>query len=144
MLLEHGARVNEPITERDNDTPLLAAIPYARDPGLVRLLIENGASTTMSNGKGDTAASLANELFNPAIKKALLPSSEQTSWRPELEDFIISGALFANAYIGDSGKVLGNVLNRLPSLLNAFPSSQNVGSCKTNGCIRTYHGNRND
>ncbi|CAG7963147.1 unnamed protein product [Penicillium nalgiovense] len=91
LLLAHGANVNFPIEEWGNETAIMAAITQSRDPEVVRLLVENGASLTRANDRGDTARSLADQSANPAIHKALLPKDKQEGWQTELESLLAGG-----------------------------------------------------
>lgn len=119
LLLAHGANVNFPIEEWGNETAIMAAITQSRDPEVVRLLVENGASLTRANDRGDTARSLADQSANPAIHKALLPKDKQEGWQTELESLLVSTGLFARAYFTNSKDAIENAARRISSLINS-------------------------
>lgn len=84
LLLKHKADVNQALADWGNETPLMAAIAQARDPQLVRLLVENGASLTSKNDRGETAKDLARQSTNPSFTQALLPKDKQENFLPGL------------------------------------------------------------
>lgn len=59
LLLDHGAKVDATNPEVDNMTPLMVAITQARDPAVVGMFIDAGASLQAKNSRGETAKSLA-------------------------------------------------------------------------------------
>ncbi|KAE8377948.1 hypothetical protein BDV26DRAFT_304696 [Aspergillus bertholletiae] len=101
LLLAHGADVNEPVPLWNNTTPLMAAITEAKDPKLISLLVEKGASLTQANDKGETAKKLAGYSMNPAIQRAILPPDQQDGYKPELGNLLTSSGLFAIAYFSN-------------------------------------------
>ncbi|OQE84078.1 hypothetical protein PENNAL_c0029G06507 [Penicillium nalgiovense] len=130
LLLAHGANVNFPIEEWGNETAIMAAITQSRDPEVVRLLVENGASLTRANDRGDTARSLADQSANPAIHKALLPKDKQEGWQTELESLLVSTGLFARAYFTNSKDAIENAARRkctTPTTLYNFTDGHKAG-----------------
>ncbi|CEL03901.1 hypothetical protein ASPCAL05039 [Aspergillus calidoustus] len=82
----------------NNETPLMAAITQGRDPEVVRLLTEAGASLTKTNDRGETAVALADQTTNPAIKNALNPKAPQGGIGSALAQLLVSAVMFALAY----------------------------------------------
>ncbi|KAL3436875.1 hypothetical protein BDV09DRAFT_193452 [Aspergillus tetrazonus] len=62
----------------------MAAIAQARDSQLVRLLVENGASLTSKNDRGETAEDLARQSTNPNFTQAL----DGLNYFPQYKDII--------------------------------------------------------
>ncbi|RBQ65262.1 hypothetical protein FVER14953_00245 [Fusarium verticillioides] len=107
-LLDKGAQVDETSPEVDNDTPLMVAITHARDPVVVNMLINAGASLSMKNTKGHTAKELAEQSGNPAIQGAVSPPGQQMAGLPELINALVNFVLFILAYV-NSGVINGVV-----------------------------------
>ncbi|KLP09281.1 related to ankyrin repeat protein [Fusarium fujikuroi] len=107
-LLEKGAQVDETSPEVDNDTPLMVAITHARDPVVVNMLIDAGASLQVTNTKGETAKVLAEQSGNPAIQRAVSPPGQQMAGLPELINALVNFVLFILAYV-NSGVINGVV-----------------------------------
>ncbi|KAK2591378.1 hypothetical protein QQS21_010922 [Conoideocrella luteorostrata] len=114
LLLGRGVKVDETGPEVDNETPLMVAITQARDPVIVNMLIDAGASLQAKNDKGETAKSLGELSGNPDIQKAVAPPDQQQAGRPELINAIVSFVLFILAYVNSgiiNGVVKGVVSN---------------------------------
>ncbi|WKT39959.1 Ankyrin repeat [Fusarium oxysporum f. sp. vasinfectum] len=107
-LLEKGAQVDEISAEVDNDTPLMVAITHARDPVVVNMLIDAGASLQAKNSKNETAKELAEQSGNPAIQRAVSPPGQQMAGLPELINALVNFVLFILAYV-NSGVINGVV-----------------------------------
>ncbi|KAL7762544.1 hypothetical protein ACKLNR_009079 [Fusarium oxysporum f. sp. zingiberi] len=107
-LLEKGAQVDETSAEVDNDTPLMVAITHARDPVVVNMLIDAGASLQAKNSKNETAKELAEQSGNPAIQRAVSPPGQQMAGLPELINALVNFVLFILAYV-NSGVINGVV-----------------------------------
>lgn len=123
LLLEHNARVDETSGEWENETPLMVAITQARDPEVIRLLVDARASLTKKNDRGETAQFLAGQSSNPAIKNAILPKDQQNQGRVELTSLIISFVLFILAYV-NSGYVENIIKGAVSSLYGIVGSAQ--------------------
>ncbi|KAE8369261.1 hypothetical protein BDV27DRAFT_153141 [Aspergillus caelatus] len=95
LLIEHGAKVNESLTEWGNETALMAAITHARDPELVQLLVEKGASTAAKNDRGETANDLARQSTNPNMSRAVLPKDQQGNFLPGLSQVLANAGMLA-------------------------------------------------
>lgn len=115
LLLEYKANVDESSGEWENESPLMVAITQARDPEVIRLLVDAGASLTKKNDRDETAQVLAGQSSNPAIRKAILPKDQQNKGRFELTSLIISFVLFILAYV-NSGFVEDIIKDALSSL----------------------------
>ncbi|KAH7492960.1 hypothetical protein FOMA001_g1852 [Fusarium oxysporum f. sp. matthiolae] len=107
-LLEKGAQVDETSAEVDNDTPLMVAITHARDPVVVNMLIDAGASLQAKNSKNETAKELAEQSGNPAIQRAVSSPGQQMAGLPELINALVNFVLFILAYV-NSGVINGVV-----------------------------------
>lgn len=123
LLLEYYARVDESSSEWENETPLMVAITQARDPEVIRLLVDAKASLTKQNDRGETAQFLAGQSSNPAIKNAILPKDQQNQGRVELTSLIISFVLFILAYV-NSGFVEDIIKGAVSSLYGIVGSAQ--------------------
>ena len=115
VLLKYHASVDETDDGCDNETPLMAAITQARDPKVVSLLYNAGASLTKKNDKGETAQLLADQSGNPAIKNAIIPPDQRRAGLFEAVNAIVSLILFILAYV-NSGMVTGVVKGVVSSL----------------------------
>lgn len=122
LLLEYKAKVDESSGEWENETPLMVAIIQARDPEVIRLLVDAGASLTKKNDRDETAQVLAGQSSNPAIRKAILPKDQQNKGRFELTSLIISFVLFILAYV-NSGFVEDVIKDALSSLYGIVGSA---------------------
>lgn len=123
LLLDYNARVDETSGEWDNETPLMVAITQARDPEVIRLLVDASASLTKKNDKGETAQLLAGQSSNPAIKNAILPKDQQNQGRVELTSLIISFVLFVLAYV-NNGYIEDVIKGAVSSLYGIVSSAQ--------------------
>ncbi|KAL2813064.1 hypothetical protein BDW59DRAFT_167632 [Aspergillus cavernicola] len=119
LLLQHGADVNEPLPLFKNETPLMAAITQARDPQLIRLLVEKGASLTQANSNGETAKMLAGYSMNLVIQRALIPDDPQNAYKPEPGNLLTSAGLFAIAYFSDWKDVAKDSIDRISLFLGS-------------------------
>ena len=115
VLLKYHASVDETDDGCDNETPLMVAITQARDPKVVSLLYNAGASLTKKNDKGETAQLLADQSGNPAIKNAIIPPDQRRAGLFEAVNAIVSLILFILAYV-NSGMVTGVVKGVVSSL----------------------------
>lgn len=99
LLLSHDPRpdVDASSPEWNNETPLMVAITQGRDPEVIRLLVEAGASLTKTNDRGETAVALADQSTNPAIRDALSLGG-QRGWAAALAQLLVSAILFALVY----------------------------------------------
>lgn len=122
LLLEYNARVDESSGEWENETPLMVAITQARDPEVIRLLVDARASLTKKNDRGETAQVLAGQSSNPAIRNAILPKDQQNQGRFELTSLIISFVLFILAYV-NSGYVEDIIKGAVSSLYGIVGSA---------------------
>ncbi|KAJ5223947.1 hypothetical protein N7468_008489 [Penicillium chermesinum] len=116
LLLNHKARVDDRVSQLGNDTPIMEAIRRGTSPELIKLLVEHGASLKNPNLKGETGRSLADKSTNTAVHKALRPKDETPTWKPELENLLVSSGLFALAYFNNFKDVGVNAFNRLAAL----------------------------
>lgn len=55
----------------------MVAIPQARYPEVIRLLVDASPPSTEKNDKGETAQVLAGQSSKPAIRAAILPKDQQ-------------------------------------------------------------------
>lgn len=99
LLLKHGANVDETGGGWGNETPLMVAITNARDPEVIELLVEAGASLTKENDKRENAQFLADISSNPAIKNAIRPKDQRVKGKAELTTAIINLVMFILAYV---------------------------------------------
>ncbi|KAJ2989286.1 hypothetical protein NUW58_g3545 [Xylaria curta] len=74
LLLEHKADVDARCQTTQLNTPLMRVLNDSRDPDVIRLLVEAGASLTIENKKRETAEDIARKLNNPAVNTALYAS----------------------------------------------------------------------
>ncbi|KAE8150873.1 hypothetical protein BDV25DRAFT_129208 [Aspergillus avenaceus] len=112
LLLAHDADVNKALPKYHNVTPLMAAITEARDPELVHLLVQKGASLTQTNDQGETAKTLAGYSMNPAIQRALLTDDDpRNSYKPELGNLLTSAGLLGIAYFSGWKDDIDNLRN---------------------------------
>ena len=108
LLLEYNANVDETDDGCDNETPLMVGIVKARDPKVVSLLYNAGASLTKKKDTGETAQLLADQSGNPAIKNAIIPPDQRYAGLFEAVNAIVSLILFILAYV-NSWKITGVV-----------------------------------
>ncbi|KAJ1706327.1 ankyrin repeat protein [Aspergillus flavus] len=137
LLVAHGADVNEPVPAWNNSTPLMVAITEAKDPKLISLLVEKGASLTQSNDKGETAKKLAGYSMNPAIQRAILPPDQQDGYKPELGNLLTSSGLFAIAYFSNWKDVAKDSIDRISDFLN-WQSNTDINSLRTEDDFKTF------
>lgn len=113
LLGERNVKVDEPSTLADNETPLVEAI-RVKDPVVVAMLIDAGASLQARSEKGETAKSMAQLSSDPAIQKFALPPGQQLKGPPELINLVVHFVLFILAYVNSGfidGVVKGVVSN---------------------------------
>ncbi|KAE8419971.1 hypothetical protein BDV36DRAFT_293622 [Aspergillus pseudocaelatus] len=102
LLLNAGAKVDESLPGYGNNTSLMAAITQAKDPKLIHVLVEAGASLTQTNDRGESAKTLARDSMDPAIQRALVPEGDpRRAYKPELGNLLTTAGQFAAAYFGD-------------------------------------------
>lgn len=126
LLLDHGAKVDLTSPEVGNETPLMMAITRSKDPVVVGMLIDAGASLQAKNSKGQTAKELAQLSGIPAIQKYALPPGQQQPGLPELVNLLVSFILFILAYV-NSGLIEGvvkGVVSNLYHIGSAQPDQQ--------------------
>ena len=99
LLLKHGANVDETGGGWGNETPLMVAIVHAREPEVIELLVEAGASLTKENDKRENAQLLADTSSNPAFTNAILPKVLRVKFKAELTTEIVSLVMFILAYV---------------------------------------------
>jgi ankyrin repeat protein len=116
LLLKHKAKADSPIPELGNDAPIMEAVRQGKSPEAIRLLIDHGASLTNRNLSGQSAQSLADKSTNTAIHRALRPKNEQPGWKHELENLLVSSALFGLAYFGNWKDIGRNAIRRVAAL----------------------------
>ncbi|KAI0599009.1 ankyrin repeat protein [Biscogniauxia sp. FL1348] len=88
LLEKNPASFDEAISTRGGRTPLMAAVSQTKDPQVVKLLVQSGASLEKKDSKGQTAVDLADQLqpARPDIKDAL--QITPTRGRGGLDTFI--------------------------------------------------------
>jgi hypothetical protein len=123
LLLEHNANVDETSDDWGNETPLMVAITQARDPKVIRLLVDARASLAKRNDKDESAQFLAEQSSNSAIRNAILPKDQQFRGRAELTSFIVNFVIFVLAYV-NSGFIAGVVKGVVSSLYGIIGSAQ--------------------
>lgn len=123
LLLKYHASIDETDDGCDNETPLMVAIAQARDPKVVSLLYNAGASLTKQNAKGETAQLLADQSGNPAIKSAIIPPDQRYAGLHEAVNAIVSFVLFILAYV-NSGMITGVVKGVVSSLYSIGVSTE--------------------
>ncbi len=75
-MIQHGADVNAPAQYGDRDLPIMLATIGRGDINLVRLFLNYGADTTITNNKGKTLIMYAAEYRNVEILKMLLGEND--------------------------------------------------------------------
>lgn len=123
LLLEHHANVDETDDGCDNETPLMVAITKSRDPKVVGLLYNAGASLTKTNDRGETAKSLADLSANPEIRNAIIPPDQRLPGLFESVNTIVNFILFILAYV-NSGLVTGVVRGVVSTLYQIGASAE--------------------
>ena len=123
LLLKYHAIVDETDDGCDNETPLMVAIARARDPKVVSLLYNAGASLSKKNDKGETAQLLADQSGIPAIKNAIIPPEQRYTGLFEAVNVIVSLILFILAYV-NSGMITGIVKGVVSSLYSIGVSTE--------------------
>lgn len=139
LLLEQNPKpeVDASSPEWDNETPLMVAITQGRDPEVVQLLVDAGASLTRTNDRGETAVSLADQSTNNAIKNALVPKGQRSSIGSALAQLLVSALLFALAYAEKWPGVQNIIQNAIRSANNqANPTPS--GSRPAPGTVRMH------
>jgi len=77
LLLENGADVDSTCDAVRGETPLMLVLNETRDPDVIRLLVEAGASLDAVNKKGETVEDIARRLNSPAVNAALYPNKSR-------------------------------------------------------------------
>ncbi|CAI7660145.1 unnamed protein product [Penicillium discolor] len=121
LMLKHGSKPDEPVSDPKGDTPLMSAIRQGASPEAIRALVQAGASLDKANQIGETPKKLAEKSTNTAIHKAIRPKDEAPEWKPELENFLVSSGLFALAYFKNFKDVGLNAINRVAALSEPTP-----------------------
>ncbi|KAJ5790451.1 uncharacterized protein N7518_007462 [Penicillium psychrosexuale] len=121
LLLKHGAKPDEPVSQQKGDTPLMSAIRLGTSPEAIRALIQAGAAMDRPNDLGETPASLAAKSTNTAVTKAIRPKDDKPAWKPELENLLVSSGLFALAYFKNFKDVGINAIHRVAALAEPLP-----------------------
>jgi hypothetical protein len=112
----------------DNETPLMVAITQARDPKVVSMLYNSGASLQAKNLKGETARSLAESSGNAAIQRAITPADQQRPGLAELINALVNLVLFILAYV-NSGVITGvtkGVVSNLYHIVGSTDADQQL------------------
>ena len=78
LLAKKPKSFDQPIPAYNNDTPLMAAITQTKDPRIVKLLVNAGASPDVKNNDEKTARDLADDLADDSIKKEIKEALEPT------------------------------------------------------------------
>lgn len=120
LLLKRGANVDE---TWGNETPLMVAITQARDPGVVQLLVEAGASLSKENDRRENSQFLADTSSNPAIKNAILPKDQRVRGKAELVTAIVNLVMFLLAYV-NRGFITDVLKGVVTGLYGLFGSTQ--------------------
>ena len=97
-LIEKNAEVDATNSHVQNITPLMNAVDKLRDPWVVSLLVDAGASTTAKNRRGQTAQDLAAKI-DPKLSKALRPKLERYAPTKETVNMLVSFVLYIVAAI---------------------------------------------
>ncbi|CAG9949194.1 unnamed protein product, partial [Clonostachys rosea f. rosea IK726] len=98
LILNRHVNVDETDAQVDDETPLMVAITRAKDPVVVNMLIDAGASLQAKNDKGQTAKSMAQLSGNPDIQRAASPGQQQAG-TAELINLLVNFVLFILAYV---------------------------------------------
>ena len=101
LLLEYHANVDETDDGCDNETPLMVGIVKARDPKVVSLLYNAGASLTKKNDTGETDQRYAGlfEAVNAIVSLILFILAYVNSWKIT---GVVKGVVFYLRSIGGS------------------------------------------
>jgi ankyrin repeat protein len=84
LLLGRNAKtLDTSVPSKNNETPLMAAITVARNPRLVKQLVEAGASLDKTNGDGKSARGLV-DLLPEEKRKEMLPAFVSASRRTKI------------------------------------------------------------
>ncbi|KAJ4325819.1 hypothetical protein N0V84_003368 [Fusarium piperis] len=151
LLLDRNPKVDEPSPLSDNETPLMAAI-RVKDPVVVGMLIDAGASLQAKSDKGETARSMAQQSNDPAIQKFALPPGQQVKGLPELINLAVHLVLFILAYFnsGFIDGVVKGVVSNLYHIGSAEPDeklAKEIGNPQTvddfKDAIEEYVNNHN-
>jgi hypothetical protein len=87
VLLKAGADIDACSIEDGNRTPLHNAIVKLKDTEVVHTLVDNGASTTFEDTRGESAQTLAEE---SALEKELLSKTQRLLTKPEVINLLIA------------------------------------------------------
>lgn len=141
LLLDQNPKpdVDASSPEWSNETPLMVAITQGRDPEVVQLLVNAGASLTKTNDRGDTAVSLADQTTNTAIKDALVPKAQRSSFGSALAQLLVSALMLALAYAEkwpSAKEIMQNVIRSAYNQANPTPA----GSKPAPGTVRMHLG----
>ncbi|CAH0045249.1 unnamed protein product [Clonostachys solani] len=122
LILNRHVNVDETDPQCDNETPLMVAITRAKDPVVVNMLIDAGASLQAQNDKGQTAKSMAQMSGNPDIQRAASPGQQQAG-TAELINLLVNFVLFILAYVnsGILKDVAKGVVSNLYQIGNTAP-----------------------
>ncbi|KAJ0417682.1 hypothetical protein BJY00DRAFT_315630 [Aspergillus carlsbadensis] len=83
LLGRNPKTLDTPVPSKNNETPLMAAIAVARNPRLVKQLVEAGASLDKTNGDGKSARGLV-DLLPEEKKNEMLDACVSASKRTKL------------------------------------------------------------
>ncbi|KAF2795304.1 hypothetical protein K505DRAFT_240148 [Melanomma pulvis-pyrius CBS 109.77] len=107
-LIAVKAEVDATSTEVQNITPLMNSVDKLRDPEVISLLVDAGASVTATNIRGKSAKALAENIGEPKLSKALRPKLERHAPTAETVNMLVSFVLFIFAWINN--KVLDGIV----------------------------------
>ncbi|KAI0102605.1 hypothetical protein GGR51DRAFT_527057 [Nemania sp. FL0031] len=122
-LLDAGADVNATDPDCDNETPIMVAITQARDPKVVSMLYNSGASLSVTNSKGENARTMAETSNNPSIQRAIQPPGQQRPGLAEAVNALVSLVLFILAYV-NSGIITGVAKGVVSNLYHIMGSTE--------------------
>jgi hypothetical protein len=108
LLGRNPKTLDTPVPSKNNETPLMAAITVARNPRLVKQLVEAGASLDKTNGDGRSARELVDFLpeerrkemlpaFLSASKRTKIPQVSRFSL-PRLFHFMVQGFIILTTH----------------------------------------------
>jgi hypothetical protein len=105
-LITGGAKIDLPCDD-DGNTPLMNAIVQFKDKDIVRLLVDNKASLTQKNSRGETADDLAKKI---GMAQYLRPKGDRNTLRAQVVDTILKMVLLILAY---ANTLTGGLVNKL-------------------------------
>lgn len=106
FLLEKGAEIDE--QSEDGNTPLMNVIVEFKDPKVISLLRDKGASLQIKNKDGKTAQDLGDRTKDPHVIEALRHKSERGALLGDFVQMIISFILVIVAWMNSD--VVNNVV----------------------------------